>query len=73
MQINLTQVNNNWVCHDYLLFCVQGQIAAEFDECKLEALLSAFSEDLPSQDLCPWLRNVFVPFVRRVIPSGQVV
>lgn len=40
--------------------------------CKLEAVISAIPEDLPSQDLCPWLKSVFVPFVRRVIPSGQV-
>uniref|UniRef100_H3DEG7 Kinetochore associated 1 n=1 Tax=Tetraodon nigroviridis TaxID=99883 RepID=H3DEG7_TETNG len=49
----------------------EGQIAKEFDKCKLEAVLSAIPEDLPSQDLCPWLKSVFVPFVRRVIPSGQ--
>ncbi|XP_070712166.1 kinetochore-associated protein 1-like [Pempheris klunzingeri] len=49
----------------------EGQIAVEFDESKLEAVLSAIPEDLPSQDLCPWFRTVFVPFVGRVLPVGQ--
>uniref|UniRef100_A0AAQ4R031 Kinetochore associated 1 n=1 Tax=Gasterosteus aculeatus aculeatus TaxID=481459 RepID=A0AAQ4R031_GASAC len=42
-------------------------------ESKLEAVLGAIPEDLPSQDLCPWLRAVFVPFVRRVLPAGQKI
>lgn len=44
----------------------------EFDESKLEAVLSAIPEDLPSQELFPWLRTVFVPFVRRVLPTKRV-
>ncbi|XP_078106919.1 kinetochore-associated protein 1 isoform X1 [Sander vitreus] len=51
----------------------EGQIATEFDESKLEAVLSAIPEDLPSQDLCPWFRTVFVSFVRRVLPTGQKI
>lgn len=51
----------------------QGQVAGEFDEGRLEAVLSAIPEDLPSQDLCPWFRTVIVPFVRRVLPRGQVL
>ncbi|KAM6945162.1 kinetochore-associated protein 1 isoform 1-T1 [Lycodopsis pacificus] len=51
----------------------EGQIAAEFDESKLEAVLSAIPEDLPSQDLRSWFRAVFVPFVRRLLPTGQKV
>ncbi|XP_075882024.1 kinetochore-associated protein 1 [Nelusetta ayraudi] len=49
----------------------EGQIAADFDEHKLKAVLGAIPEDLPSQDLCPWFRTVFVPFLSRVIPTGQ--
>ncbi|XP_028269515.1 kinetochore-associated protein 1 [Parambassis ranga] len=49
----------------------EGQITAEFDESSLEAVLSSIPEDLLSQDLCPWFRTVFVPFVRRVLPRGQ--
>ncbi|XP_007572204.1 kinetochore-associated protein 1 [Poecilia formosa] len=49
----------------------EGQIALEFKEKSLEAVLGAIPEDLPSQDLCPWFRTVFVPFVRRVLPRGQ--
>ncbi|XP_056274414.1 kinetochore-associated protein 1 isoform X3 [Pseudoliparis swirei] len=51
----------------------EGQIAAEFDESNLEAVLGAIPEDLPSPDLCPWFRTVFVPFVRRVLPPGQKI
>uniref|UniRef100_A0A671UHV5 Kinetochore associated 1 n=1 Tax=Sparus aurata TaxID=8175 RepID=A0A671UHV5_SPAAU len=51
----------------------EGEIAAEFDECKLEAVLEAIPEDLPSKDLCPWFRTVLVPFVRRVVPTGQKI
>ncbi|XP_029017996.1 kinetochore-associated protein 1 isoform X2 [Betta splendens] len=51
----------------------EGQLAAEFDESKLEAVLNAVPEDVPSTDLCPWFRTVFVPFVRRVLPPGQKI
>ncbi|XP_018523951.1 kinetochore-associated protein 1 isoform X1 [Lates calcarifer] len=51
----------------------EGQVAVEFDERKLEAVLSAIPVDLPSQDLCPWFKTVFVPFVRRVLPTGQKI
>ena len=53
-------------------FLWQGEIAAEFDESKLEAVLEAIPEDLRSKDLCPWFRTVLVPFVRRVVPTGEV-
>ncbi|CAL9708810.1 unnamed protein product [Knipowitschia caucasica] len=49
----------------------EGQIAAEFDEQKLEEVLRSIPEDLPSSDLCPWFKSVFIPFVRRALPSGQ--
>ena len=44
----------------------------EFDESSLEAILTAIPEDVPSKDLCPWFKTVFVPFVRKVLPRGQV-
>uniref|UniRef100_A0A3Q2EJQ6 Kinetochore associated 1 n=1 Tax=Cyprinodon variegatus TaxID=28743 RepID=A0A3Q2EJQ6_CYPVA len=53
------------------LLWMRYEIALEFDEKCLEAVLSAIPEDLPSQNLCPWFRTVFVPFVRRVFPRGQ--
>lgn len=59
-------------CDVYCYILSQGQIATMFDPSKLEAVLSAIPEDLPSQNLCPWFRTVLVPFVRRVIPTGQV-
>ncbi|XP_030225552.1 kinetochore-associated protein 1 [Gadus morhua] len=49
----------------------EGEIAEKVDEAALEALLGAIPEDLPSGELCPWFRNVLVPFVRRVLPQGQ--
>uniref|UniRef100_A0A673YPM6 Kinetochore associated 1 n=1 Tax=Salmo trutta TaxID=8032 RepID=A0A673YPM6_SALTR len=51
----------------------EGEIAVQFDERGLDALLSSIPEDLPSQDLCLWLRSVIVPFVRRVVPRGQKI
>uniref|UniRef100_A0A3Q1IHY5 Uncharacterized protein n=1 Tax=Anabas testudineus TaxID=64144 RepID=A0A3Q1IHY5_ANATE len=44
---------------------------SEFDESKLQAVLNAIPEDVSSRDLCPWFRTVFVPFVRRVLPTEQ--
>ncbi|KAF7661602.1 hypothetical protein LDENG_00258100 [Lucifuga dentata] len=51
----------------------EGQIAAEFNDSGLEALLSAIPEDLPSQDICPWFKMVVVPFLRRTLPRGQKI
>ncbi|XP_061622950.1 kinetochore-associated protein 1 isoform X2 [Phyllopteryx taeniolatus] len=51
----------------------EGQIAGSFDESSLEAVLDAIPEDLPSQDLCPWFRTVFLPFVRKAFPPGQKI
>uniref|UniRef100_A0A3Q1HII4 Kinetochore associated 1 n=1 Tax=Acanthochromis polyacanthus TaxID=80966 RepID=A0A3Q1HII4_9TELE len=53
------------------LLWLRYEIAAEFDESRLEAVLDAIPQDLPSHSLCPWFRTVFVPFVRRVLPGGQ--
>uniref|UniRef100_A0A3Q1C0R7 RZZ complex subunit KNTC1/ROD C-terminal domain-containing protein n=1 Tax=Amphiprion ocellaris TaxID=80972 RepID=A0A3Q1C0R7_AMPOC len=53
------------------LLWLRYEIAAEFDESRLEAILDAIPQDLPSHSLCPWFRTVFVPFVRRVLPGGQ--
>ncbi|XP_067376658.1 kinetochore-associated protein 1 isoform X2 [Channa argus] len=51
----------------------EGQIAPEFDASKLEVILNSIPEDLSSQDLCPWFKAVFVPFVRKVLPTGQKI
>uniref|UniRef100_A0A8C9YCM8 Kinetochore associated 1 n=1 Tax=Sander lucioperca TaxID=283035 RepID=A0A8C9YCM8_SANLU len=55
------------------LIWLRYEVKNKFDESKLEAVLSAIPEDLPSQDLCPWFRTVFVSFVRRVLPTGQKI
>uniref|UniRef100_A0A3P8WBQ2 Kinetochore associated 1 n=1 Tax=Cynoglossus semilaevis TaxID=244447 RepID=A0A3P8WBQ2_CYNSE len=51
----------------------EGEIASEFDKQKLETLLCAIPEDVPSEHLCPWFGRVFVPFVRRVLPTEQKI
>lgn len=61
---DLTGAQLLWLRHE-------GQMASEFGERQLEKVLKAIPEDLPSKDLCPWFKSVFVPFVRRVLPSGQ--
>lgn len=38
----------------------------------LENLLNSIPTPVSLQKLCPWLRNDVVPFVRRVVPEGQV-
>ncbi|XP_061758400.1 kinetochore-associated protein 1 [Nerophis ophidion] len=57
----------------FLWLRYEGQIAGSFHESSLQAVLSAIPEELPSQDLCPWFRSVFLPFVRRVLPAGQKI
>ncbi|XP_057687174.1 kinetochore-associated protein 1 [Corythoichthys intestinalis] len=51
----------------------EGQIADGFDETGLRAVLDAIPEDLPSRDLCPWFRSVFLPFVWKWLPAGQKI
>ncbi|XP_062307937.1 kinetochore-associated protein 1 [Osmerus eperlanus] len=62
----LRSAQHLWLRHE-------GEIAGHFDEGSLESLLNAFPEELPSQDICLWLRSVIVPFVRRVLPRGQKI
>ncbi|KAK2837222.1 hypothetical protein Q5P01_014434 [Channa striata] len=70
----ITHLREGDIRHAQLLWLIyEGQIAAEFCESKLEAILSAIPEDLSSQDLCPWFKAVFVPFVMRVLPTGQKI
>ncbi|XP_033828339.1 kinetochore-associated protein 1 [Periophthalmus magnuspinnatus] len=78
--LNCTDVFGDILCHlrdadlkgaQLLWLRHEGQMAAEFDEQKLEEMLNSIPEDLPSKDLCPWFNSVFFPFVRRVLPSGQ--
>lgn len=44
----------------------------EFNEKSIQALLSSIPSDIPSQELCIWLKGVVVPFMWRVLPKGQV-
>lgn len=78
--LNCSDVLGNILCHirdgdlkgaQLLWLRHEGQMAEEFNERNLEEVLEAIPEDLPSKDLCPWFKTVFVPFVRRVLPSGQ--
>ncbi|XP_019741350.1 kinetochore-associated protein 1 [Hippocampus comes] len=70
----LSHLRDGDMCGAQLLWLkYEGQIAGSFDERSLEAILDAIPEDLPSRDLCPWFKTVFLPFVRRVLPPGQKI
>ncbi|XP_026865073.2 kinetochore-associated protein 1 [Electrophorus electricus] len=55
----------------YLWLRHEGELAAEFDEGSMHALLSSIPSDISSQDLGIWLKGVVVPFTWRVLPKGQ--
>ncbi|RXN10649.1 kinetochore-associated 1 isoform X1 [Labeo rohita] len=61
---NLTGAQYLWLRHE-------GEFASEFDESCLHALLGSISSDVPSQELSVWFKGVVVPFVWRVLPTGQ--
>lgn len=54
------------------LWSFQAEFVEEFNEKSLQALLSVIPSDIPSQELCVWLKGVVVPFMWRVLPKGQV-
>ncbi|XP_050966456.1 kinetochore-associated protein 1 isoform X1 [Labeo rohita] len=63
---NLTGAQYLWLRHE-------GEFASEFDESCLHALLGSISSDVPSQELSVWFKGVVVPFVWRVLPTGQKI
>ncbi|KAE8635123.1 hypothetical protein XENTR_v10002517 [Xenopus tropicalis] len=61
----------NLPCAQYLWLRHQGEFESKFDEKMLEILLNAIPANIPSHDLCPWFKNILIPFVRRIVPKGQ--
>ncbi|NXH17381.1 KNTC1 protein, partial [Bucco capensis] len=60
-------------CAQYLWLRHQADFENSFDEKMLENLLNAIHFTVPLKELCLWLKNVVIPFVRRVVPEGQKI
>ncbi|XP_009072182.1 PREDICTED: LOW QUALITY PROTEIN: kinetochore-associated protein 1 [Acanthisitta chloris] len=61
----------NFSCAQYLWLRHQADFESSFDETMLKDLLSAIHFTAPLKELCLWLKNVVIPFSRRLVPSGQ--
>ncbi|NXV25489.1 KNTC1 protein, partial [Rissa tridactyla] len=61
----------NLSCAQYLWLRHQADFESSFDEKMLEDLLNAIHFTVPLRELCLWLRDVVIPFLRRVVPKGQ--
>ncbi|XP_060762821.1 kinetochore-associated protein 1 isoform X2 [Neoarius graeffei] len=61
---NLSRAQYLWLRHE-------AELVGEFNEKSIQALLSSIPSDIPSQELCIWLKGVVVPFMWRVLPKGQ--
>ncbi|NXU91502.1 KNTC1 protein, partial [Xiphorhynchus elegans] len=58
-------------CAQYLWLRHQADFENSFDEKMLKDLLSAIPFTVPLNELCLWLKNIVIPFLRRVVPNGQ--
>ncbi|KAM6403938.1 kinetochore-associated protein 1 [Rhynochetos jubatus] len=63
----------NLSCAQYLWLRHQADFESSFDEKMLENLLNAIHFPIPLRELCLWLKNVVIPFLRRVVPKGQKI
>ncbi|NWS75438.1 KNTC1 protein, partial [Crotophaga sulcirostris] len=63
---NLSSAQYLWLRH-------QADFESSFDEKMLENLLNAIHFTVPLKELCLWLKNVVIPFLRRVVPNGQKI
>ncbi|NXP48746.1 KNTC1 protein, partial [Heliornis fulica] len=63
----------NFSCAQYLWLRHQADFESSFDEKMLENLLNAIRFPVPLKELCLWLKNVVIPFVRRAVPTGQKI
>ncbi|NWX97118.1 KNTC1 protein, partial [Nothoprocta ornata] len=63
----------NLPCAQYLWLRHQAEFESCFDEKMLENLLNAIHVTVPVKELCLWLKNVVIPFLRRVVPKGQKI
>ncbi|NWX11728.1 KNTC1 protein, partial [Aegotheles bennettii] len=63
----------NLSCAQYLWLRHQTDFETSFDEKMLENLLNAIHFTVPLKELCLWLKNVVIPFLRRVVPKEQKI
>ncbi|NXB90984.1 KNTC1 protein, partial [Vidua chalybeata] len=63
----------NLACAQYLWLRHQADFESSFDEKMLKDLLNAIHFTAPLKELCVWLKNVVIPFSRRVVPDGQKI
>ncbi|NXN15800.1 KNTC1 protein, partial [Indicator maculatus] len=63
----------NFSCAQYLWLRHQADFESNFDEKTLENLLNAIHFTVPLKELCLWLKNVVIPFLRRTVPKGQKI
>ncbi|XP_038043139.2 kinetochore-associated protein 1 isoform X1 [Anas platyrhynchos] len=63
----------NFRCAQYLWLRHQADFESSFDEKMLENLLNAIHVTVPLDELCLWLKNVVIPFLRRVVPKEQKI
>uniref|UniRef100_A0A8B9DTK3 Kinetochore associated 1 n=1 Tax=Anser cygnoides TaxID=8845 RepID=A0A8B9DTK3_ANSCY len=63
----------NLSCAQYLWLRHQADFESSFDEKMLENLLNAIHVTVPLDELCLWLKNVVIPFLRRVVPKEQKI
>uniref|UniRef100_A0A8C0WYP2 Kinetochore-associated protein 1 n=1 Tax=Castor canadensis TaxID=51338 RepID=A0A8C0WYP2_CASCN len=61
----------NLVCAQYLWLRHRANFESRFDVKMLENLLNSISLPVSLQNLCLWLRNDVIPFVRKTVPEGQ--
>uniref|UniRef100_A0A8C3KR22 Kinetochore associated 1 n=1 Tax=Calidris pygmaea TaxID=425635 RepID=A0A8C3KR22_9CHAR len=61
----------NLSCAQYIWLRHQADFESSFDEKMLENLLNAIHFTVPLRELCLWLKDVVIPFLRRVVPKGQ--
>uniref|UniRef100_A0A8C3KWT2 Kinetochore associated 1 n=1 Tax=Calidris pygmaea TaxID=425635 RepID=A0A8C3KWT2_9CHAR len=63
----------NLSCAQYIWLRHQADFESSFDEKMLENLLNAIHFTVPLRELCLWLKDVVIPFLRRVVPKGQKI
>ncbi|KAM8993079.1 kinetochore-associated protein 1 [Ara ararauna] len=63
----------NLSCAQYLWLRHQADFESSFNEKMLENLINAIHFTVPLKELCLWLKNVVIPFSRRVVPKGQKI
>ncbi|NWV05115.1 KNTC1 protein, partial [Ptilonorhynchus violaceus] len=63
----------NFSYAQYLWLRHQADFENSFDEKMLKDLLNAIHFTVPLKELCLWLKNVVIPFSRRVVPNGQKI